>query len=159
MQTERHSLNKPFFNFHPKDEKSSSFAKKLMDEMGIFSIEECDAIINVGGDGTILHSFHHLPAKPNFAVRAPTSNSTLFNGHCNIQNAVDLKQAFEEATLYSINPLKAEIELSDGNVITAYAYQDVVARSFNAQAVLSNEKIETIRTKELWAVAGLLQRP
>lgn len=159
MSAQTHSFSRPHFHFNPKDEKASSFAQSLIKYLGQFEPDQADAIINVGGDGTVIRSFHMLPNLPNFAVRPPESNSALFTGHCNITTATDLKAAFEAATLHSFSPLKADIELSNGEVVSVYAYQDIVANSFNAQAVLSNEHIDDQKPQRIMGCGWIIATP
>lgn len=155
------TFSKPHFHYNPsrapENVKVTDFAESLIAELGQFSEAECDAIINIGGDGTILRSFHELPDKPNFAIRPPESNSTLFHGHHQIFNAGDLRQAFAEAHVYKVHPLRARIDLSDGSEKTVYAFADVVLRSFNAQAVLSRVSINSETPKSImgcgWIIA------
>ncbi|MBI1301428.1 MAG: hypothetical protein GC137_07195 [Alphaproteobacteria bacterium] len=153
------TFSRPYFHFNPRDEKALDFARSLMNQLGQFETGDADAIINIGGDGTIIRSFHRLPDLPNFALRPPGSNSTLFNGHHNIEDGVTLKKVFETAVLHRINPLKADIEMSDHTVITVYAYQDIVARSFNAEAVLSGELIEGAPPRRVMGGGWIIATP
>lgn len=130
-------FRKPFFHFNPTDEKASVFAEILKKDLGEYAPEDADIIVNIGGDGTIIRALHLLPNIPSFAVRPPESNSTLFNGHHKIESGIDLKAAFDKARLNLVSPLKGEISFSDGSKMDINAYQDIVVRSFNAQAVLS----------------------
>lgn len=132
------AYTKPHFHFNPHDPKASGFASHLMQSLGQYPQEDCDIIINIGGDGTILRALHMLPDIPSFAVKPPTSNSTLFAGHYKIETAEDLKKAFNMASHFELNPLRADMHFSDGSMESVHAYADIVARSFNAQAVLSN---------------------
>lgn len=159
MTAPAHSFSKPYFHFNPNDEKASSFAKALIKDLGQFEPDQADAIINIGGDGTVIRSFHLLPNVPNFAVRPPGSSSDLSNGHWKIQTATDLKAAFAAATLHTFSPLKAEIGLSNGETITVYAYQDIVANSFNAQAVLSNEHIDDQQPQRIMGCGWIIATP
>lgn len=155
------TFSKPHFHYNPsrapENRKVIDFAESLVAEMGQFSEEDCDAVINIGGDGTILRAFHELPDKPNFAVRPPESNSALFHGHHKIFNAGDLKRAFEQAQVHDIHPLRVRIDLSDGSQKIVHAFADVVLRSFNAQAVLSRASIDDEEPRSImgcgWIIA------
>ncbi len=156
---QKSTVLRPHFHFNPKDEKSSEFATFLGAELGNFVLDDCNAIIDIGGDGTVLHSFHTLSDVPNFALRTPGSKSALFNGHHNINNATDLTTAFNVASLYKLHPLRADIDMSDGSVVTVHAYQDIVAKSFNAQAVLSQKSINGETTERIMGGGWVISTP
>jgi NAD kinase len=147
-----HSFSKPHFNFNPEDPKASEFADLLIADLGNFDLSAADAIINVGGDGTVIHSFHFFPDLPNFAIRPPSSNSTMFNGHYKIETADDLIKVYTAATEHCLHPLVADIELSDGSIVTRTAYQDFVIEAFNAQAALSYHAVD--QGEELRVMGG-----
>lgn len=150
---------RPHFHFNPKDEKAAEFAGLLIAELGNFEVEEADAIVNIGGDGTILRSLHVLDDKPNFALKPPTSNSALFHGHHNIKSADELKRVFEAATAHKIHPMIAEINFSDGTSKIIRAYADVTIRSFNAQATLSHEALDNQEPKRIMGGGWILATP
>jgi NAD kinase len=134
-------FSKPYFNFNPNDARASGFADQLMADMGNFEAEDCDLIINIGGDGTILWSLHELPNAPNFALKPPGSSSALHNGHHNIGNATDLRKAFSEAKAIKLPRLIGQVGLSDGSSLSIQSFQDIHIRSFNSQAVLPKVSI------------------
>ena len=153
------TFSKPYFHFNPNDQKSADFAALLSRDLGDFGIEDADVIINVGGDGTVIRSFHLLPQLPNFAVKSPSSNSKLFNGHAGIDNATDLKRAFESAQPHVIRPLKGEVGMSDGTTIDIHAYQDIVARSFTSEAVISDNYIDGIPLHRVMGTGCMVSTP
>lgn len=139
MNTLQQQFTRPHFCFRPGDVKASEFANSLMEDMGQYRPNECDIVVNVGGDGTILWSFHNNDVPegvPDFALKPPGSSSALHNGHHNINNAQDLRRAFGGAVKIEVPSLHGEIGLSDGSKVDIRSYQDVVVQSFNSQAVL-----------------------
>lgn len=133
---------KPYFNYDPTDGRAANFANQLITDMGKFSPEDCDIIVNIGGDGTILWSLHNLPNVPNFALKPPGSSSRLYNGHHNINTAADLTKAFSEAQAVTLPKLIGEVKLSSGQTVQIQAFQDIHIRSFNSQAVLPKVSID-----------------
>jgi len=159
MNALKQSFAKPYFHFNPKDDRATEFANRLIADLGDYDIENSDAIINIGGDGTILRAVHVLEDRPSFAVRPPGSNSTLYHGHHNIENGIDLQKAFAGAVLHEIHPLKADICMSNGEQKTIYAYADIVARSFNAQAVLSMESLDNAKPQTIMGCGWIVATP
>lgn len=137
---------RPYFHFNPTDIKARDFASVLAGNFENYDSDECDVIVDVGGDGTIYHSFHNLPNKPNFSLKPPNSTSTLFNGHENIHNGENLRTALSGAFEQAVHPLRATIILSDGSRKDVYAYVDIHIRSDNAQATLIQETINGLLT-------------
>ncbi len=131
------NFHRPHFCFNPGDGKSRAFAEHLMRDTGSFSAEDCDIIVSVGGDGTLLYALRHLPDKPHFAVKAPESNSTLYHGHHNIHSGIELMTAFNAAGAIEIRPLKAQIKMSEGTIKAIAAYADIILHPFSASALLT----------------------
>lgn len=127
---------KPFFSFSPFDPRAADFSAFLTAELGEFSLEDSNAIINIGGDGTYLYAFQNYPDKPNFAVKPPKGTNVLYHGHHGIENGSQLVRAFEEAAVLDMVPLKATMHLSDGAQKSIYAYGDVRLDCLTAEAIL-----------------------
>lgn len=150
---------RPYFCFNPSDQKAADFVKKLQVETGTFTIEESDIIVDVGGDGTILYGFQNLPNRQHFGLKPPTSNSTMFHGHANIDDGETLSRAFNSAVHYIVEALEADIHLSNDKTVTIKAYGDIIVSAMTAQASLVNVRMENSQQYRLMSGGLIVATP
>lgn len=101
-------------------------AQKALEELkgfyGQANLDSCDVIVVLGGDGTMLRSFHKFSdtARPIFGMNLGTLGFLLNNYNIN-----DLKERIEDANEFKIHPLKMNATDHQGKRYEALAYNEV----------------------------------
>ncbi len=136
------SYTRPHFVFEDTKSYSADFAHILIAEMGQATLQDCDVVISIGGDGMLLHNLATAQDKPVYAITPPGSNSNGFWTDHDVRSAQDLKAKLASATLLHMTPLKADIHFTNGNSTICRAFNDVAIERASGQSVLINLSAE-----------------
>jgi len=126
------SYTKPHFIWDSRKEDVDEFAKHLIDEFGEASIEECDVVVSVGGDGTLIYALDQAVGmgKPFYGLT--TSDTTTSRGFLtdhDVRTADDLRKKLDNAYETELPALKGTIKFKSGITITEYTYTDIVIKA------------------------------
>lgn len=109
--------------FHCADSKDAQDAyKELQGNYKQHDVNECDVIVPLGGDGTMLdalHKFHDL-GKPFFGVNLGTVGFLL-----NPYREHDLTERLKHAESFKIYPLRMKAHTTDGKKVEGLAFNEV----------------------------------
>lgn len=145
-------------HFHAaKTEKAADAAKFLIDRHGQAPWTECDAMVVLGGDGTMLEALHLNSdgSKPVFGMNFGSVGFLM-----NPYRADDLAQRIKAASAVEIHPLKMRAIDTEGKIHDAVAFNEVsLLRETRQAAQLQISVDNVVRIPELVCDGILLATP
>lgn len=110
----------------PQNETIKTFLKPFIAVLGDVPLEKADIIVPVGGDGTMLHAFHHAASNQKiFGIVPPQSRSAAYWLHRGVETPDQLLSELVAAQEYKICALRGDILFQDGKNITITAYNEI----------------------------------
>ncbi len=145
-------------HFHAaKTARAKDAYKALFDIYGQSAVEECDVIVVLGGDGTMLEALHKYE-KSNKPVYGMNFGSVGFL--MNPYHSDDLPARLKKAVSVQIHPLKMKAIDTQGNVHEAIAFNEVsLLRETRQAARLKISVDNVVRIPELVCDGILLATP
>lgn len=145
-------------HFHAaKTPKAQSALKALSAQHGQNGIEDCDTIVILGGDGTMLEALHTFEksSKPVYGMNFGSIGFLM-----NPYREDDLPARLEKASKVEIHPLKMKAVDAHGNTHEAVAYNEVsLLRQTRQAARLKISVDDVVRIPELVCDGILLATP
>lgn len=123
---------KPHFIWDDRKEEVDSLARHLVKEFGEVSIDDCDVIVSIGGDGTLIYALDQAVGKGKAfygLTAADTTTSRGFLTDHDVRTADDLREKLANAYETPLPALKGEIRFESGKVITEYTHTDIVIKA------------------------------
>lgn len=129
--TETSQHRKIHFYYPSFVQTASDYAATFIDHFGQASVETCDVIVAIGGDGTILCALDQGYDKPVYGVTPPQSNSIGALMDHTITDVRDLEDRLDRASCLSLTRLQADVHFADGTVKSGQTYSDIVVKILN----------------------------
>jgi NAD+ kinase len=124
------------FSYEPGRLHLKSFVTPFVEALGSVSPDEADIVVAVGGDGALIHAFHHAQnGQKVFGMVPPNTASLGFWSTHEVKTSDELIEAIGAAEDFELHPLRADITLRDGAQKTIHAYNDMVPGEFGSQAM------------------------
>lgn len=137
-------------------EKASRAFDELKKNYGQHSVEECDVIVALGGDGFLLHTIRENAGKnkPIYGMNRGTEGFMLNPYNPDEMDALEDK--VKNAQRITLHPLKMRATQTDGSVSEAYAFNEVSLHRQTGQAAKVKISIDDQTAMEELVGDGLI---
>lgn len=125
------------FVFNPHCPAFSAAGKALIARYGDVPVAEADAVVALGGDGTLFHTLPRAQGKLVYGYVPADSNSRGFLMHRHAPGD-DLIGAIERSDKMPLHPLVGWLSSTDGTAREIMAFNEIIVEHDSAQAVLVN---------------------
>lgn len=127
-----------YFLYESKKPESVELADKLIDRFGQYHLDECEAIIAIGGDGSLTRGFTLANGKPVYGLTPASSDSQGFWTDHDVKSPEDFIEHLERAHVVPVEPVKATIEFENGRQETVYTLNEIEIERTSPQAAAYN---------------------
>lgn len=128
------NYSKFHFIYEEKKPESVELAEKLISHFGQSALKDCEAVVTIGGDGSLINGFQIAQGKPVYGLTPAISNSNGFWTDHDVDSVESFVEHLGRARVVPLNPIQADIEFDNGNRKTIYAVNEVAIERTSGQA-------------------------
>lgn len=134
-------------------ERAQAALAELVARYEVVDPEHATVIVALGGDGLLLHTIHEQfeQGRPIFGMNCGTVGFLM-----NEYRLDDLPARVAAATAITVHPLAMTATRADGEVLHAYAFNEVAVRRHSVQAANVRVSVDGVQRMERFAGDGLI---